>query len=89
MLADALIQDIVRDVETNGLSEAAVARLRAQHPDIHFTFCLDDDIVAKRAYLERPNFNVYLVDGREHCLKLTPDLELATGLVLAEVIDDE
>ena len=89
MLADATIQEIVRSVESSGLSEVTLARLRADHPGIHFTYCLDDDITARRAYLERPEFNVYLVDGREHCLKLTPDIELATGLVLAEVIHDD
>ncbi len=32
-------------------------------------------------------FNLYLVDGREHCLKLTGDPEAATGILLAQVHD--
>ena len=35
----------------------------------------------------RTGLNVYLVDGRNHCLKLTETLEAATGLVLAEVLE--
>jgi hypothetical protein len=30
-------------------------------------------------------FNIYLVTGRGHCMRLTSDLEEATGMVLAEV----
>ena len=33
--------------------------------------------------LERPGFNLYLVNGSEHCLSLTNDPELAIGVVLA------
>jgi hypothetical protein len=50
---------------------------------------MDDDIGSHQPYQSHHGFNVYLVDGREHCLKFTKDLEHATGLVLAEVIDDE
>ena len=88
MLAPETIEKIVAGVVAEGLTEVTVARLRERHPGIHLTYCLDDDVAARRPYLEAAGFNVYLVDGREHCLKLTPDIELATGLVLAEVIDD-
>ena len=39
--------------------------------------------------LESKAFNVYLIDGREHCLCLTNDFDVATGIVLAEVIEDD
>jgi hypothetical protein len=38
--------------------------------------------------LEHDRFNLYLIDGREHCLKLTNDTETATGLVVAEIMGD-
>jgi len=89
MLAPDTLSAIVASIESSGLTEATVGQLRERNPGVHFTFCLDDDVGHARPHIEARGFNVYLVDGREHCLKLTTSLEAATGLVLAEVIDDE
>lgn len=84
-----LVESIARRVAGQGLDEAAVSGLRAAYPDLHFTYCSDDDIVSGRPVLQWSGFNVYLVDGRDHCLQLTGDYDAATGLVLAYVVDDE
>lgn len=89
MLTAARIEAIADEVVGLGLSEQSLGQLRSQHTDIHFTYCMDDDVGPHQPYLSRPGLNIYLVDGREHCLKITAQLEHATGLVLAEVIDDE
>ncbi|TAN48866.1 MAG: hypothetical protein EPN21_13785 [Methylococcaceae bacterium] len=90
MIAPDTIIQIAQAIEQEGLSEHSVAGLRTHYPDIHFTYCMDDDVGGLvQPYLQTPGFNIYLVDGREHCLKLTGELEAAGGLVLAEVIDDE
>jgi hypothetical protein len=89
MLTAETIEAIAAEVIGLGLSEQSLQELRANHPDVHFTYCMDDDIGSHQPYQSHHGFNVYLVDGREHCLKFTKDLEHATGLVLAEVIDDE
>jgi hypothetical protein len=39
--------------------------------------------------IENPKFNLYLIDGRGHCLTMTNNHEVATGIVVAEVIEDE
>ena len=39
--------------------------------------------------LERPGFNVYLVDGCEHCLTPTNDPEVAVGVVLAWMDEEQ
>jgi hypothetical protein len=80
---------ITKHVVSEGLSEATLAVLRQSHPDIHFTYCMDDDINVGKPVVESDGFNIYLVDGREHCLCLTNDYDVATGVVLAEVIEDE
>jgi hypothetical protein len=49
---------------------------------------LEDDISAAKPYIERPDFNVYLVDSRDHWSVLSLDPEHASGLVFAEVISD-
>lgn len=69
-----------------GLTEDSVAALRKAFPDLHFTFCSDDDVgVAHTPVRRTPTFNIYLIDASEHCLRFTRDLAAATGLVLAEV----
>jgi hypothetical protein len=82
-------QTIADEVKSKGLDYDTVAVLRQSYPDIHFTYCMDDDISNGKPVLESEAFNVYLVDGREHCLCLTNDFDIATGIVLAEVIEDD
>lgn len=71
------------------LNDETVGILRKEFPDIHFTYCTDDDIVESRPVESHERFNLYLVDGRDHCLRFTTDLEEATGIVLAEIIEEE
>ena len=82
-------QRIAEDVITKGLDYDTVATLRQSYPDIHFTYCMDDDISNGKPVMETAAFNMYLIDGREHCLCLTNDFDVATGIVLAEVIEDD
>jgi len=89
MLNAETIEAIATELERCGLSEQSLAVLRSSHPKIHFTYCMDDDVGFQTPYASRPGFNVYLVDGREHCLKFTGDIGHATGLVLAEVIEND
>ena len=85
MLESDVIDQISKLVEEHGLDEAAVTSLRSKWPDIHFTYCSDDDVLGPKPVREFDSFNVYLVDGRDHCLKFTSNPETATGLVLAEI----
>lgn len=57
--------------------------LRDRYPDLHFTFCMDDDVVAAEPVSQHSAFNLYLVDSSSHCLALTQDMQTATGLVVA------
>lgn len=84
-----IVESIANVVASAGLSEQSLSGLRASYPEIHFTYCSDDDVGILNPYLSRPGFNIYLVDGREHCMKFTSEIDHATGLVLAEVIEDE
>ena len=89
MLAVATVSDISEQVrQADFIDEDIVTSLRAAYPDIHFTYCLDDDITVGKPVIEENKFNIYLIDGREHCLCLTNDYDTATGIVIAEVIED-
>ena len=89
MIEPDVIDKINALVLDHGLDDTAVATLRGMWPDIHFTYCSDDDVMTAKPVRESDGFNIYLVDGREHCLKFTSDPQNATGLVLAEVEEDE
>lgn len=68
------------------LNEESLVTLKQTWPDLRFTFCNDDDMPARLpAALKRERFNLYLVNGSEHCLSLTDDPMHAIGVVLAEV----
>jgi len=71
------------------LDDAGLDRLRAGWPGLHLTLCSDNDIPARLPpAMERPGFNLYLVNGTEHCLTLTNDPEVAIGVVLAWADED-
>ncbi len=89
MIALEFAEAVAGRAASAGLSETLLAELRKDYPQVHFTYCMDDDVQsAADPFLSRPGFNLYLVDGREHCMKLTGNAEQATGLVLAEVLED-
>ena len=69
--------------------ERLLAELRQRWPELRLTLCSDNDVPARLPpALEGAGFNLYLVNGSEHCLSLTNDPEVAIGVVLAWV-DEE
>ena len=90
MIAPETLAQIASAAATLGeLNEDALAFLKKSWPDLRFAFCSDDDMPARLPpVLQQDNFNLYLVNGSEHCLSLTDDPMRAIGVVLASV-DDE
>ena len=89
MISDSSLSQIVQRVEQQGVNGQLLSQLRHAYPDIHFTYCLNSDVIDVPPVEQREGFNVYLVDGREHCLRLTTDHKVATGVVLAAVSDED
>ena len=88
MLTQDQLNQVAAHIGKNSLNETLIAEIRQAFPGIHFTYCMDDDIPNNPPLFIGEGFNLYLVDGREHCLCLTGALENATGIVIAEVIAD-
>lgn len=88
MISTEQVNAIAAKIETMGVDETTVSALRQQYQPVHFTYCMDDDLPNNVPIIEKAAFNLYLIDGREHCLCLTDDYELATGIVVAEIIPD-
>jgi hypothetical protein len=82
------INVLATKIETLGVDESTVSTLRQQYPNIHFTYCMDDDLPNNKPVIEHKDFNLYLIDGREHCLCMTNDFNVATGVVVAETYSE-
>lgn len=89
MIAEERLDQITEVVRRAGLNVETIAALREAFADIHFTHCSDDDIGVGQPVRSADGFNLYLVDGREHCLVLTNDPQNATGVVLTWVEDSD
>jgi hypothetical protein len=85
MITQAQIAQIGELLSRRSVEESAVIELRQQFPDIHFTYCMDDDVIAATPLHEAERFNLYLIDSRNHCLSFTQDSSVATGIVVAEI----
>jgi hypothetical protein len=85
MITQAQLNDIGGLLNQQTIDESLVNELRKQYPDIHFTYCMDDDVIAASPLHESENFNLYLIDSRNHCLSFTQDMDIATGIVVAEI----
>jgi hypothetical protein len=89
MIDTATLDRIAETTRARGLDETTVQALRAAWPGMHFSYCMDDEVCGVEPVRTCAGFNLYLVDGRNHCLSLTGDVGAATGLVLAEVEPDD
>jgi Family of unknown function (DUF6129) len=89
MLEATTIERIAAQVTAQGLNETTLQTLRADWPELRFTYSSDDDICGPAPYLQAEGFNLYLLGAREHCPALTADLTVASGVVLADVERDD
>ena len=56
---------------------------RGTFPGLSLTRCDAYDMRDEQAFREYPAFNLYLIDGRDHCWHITRDPNAATGIVVA------
>jgi hypothetical protein len=88
MISASQIEDIGRYASAQPLSEQMLSALRQQFPEVHFSYCMDDDVIGATPALEGEGFNLYLVDSSNHCFALTTDPDVASGVVVAELDND-
>ena len=88
MIAVEQLNAVAERIASAYLDDALVSELRTEFAPLHFTYCMDDDVCGFSPVVENPKFNLYLIDGREHCLTMTNNHEVATGIVVAEVIEE-
>lgn len=89
MIRPERLDQVARIVARAGLGQQTLDALRAAFTDLHLTYCSDEDVGCEEPIRREDGFNIYLVDGRGHCMRFTGDLESATGIVLAERDEDQ
>ncbi len=85
MISQETLSQISKKIITTGIDESIISLLRSEYASVHFTYCSDDDIPNNDPVLEHEQFNLYLINGQDHCMCLTDDFDSATGIVVAEV----
>lgn len=86
MISQEMVNTIAETLQAvDYLDEEAVNALRKTYEGVHFTYCSDDDISEVSPVVEHEGFNLYLVNGQNHCLSMTKNFDVATGVVVAEV----
>ncbi|MBT0960510.1 DUF6129 family protein [Denitromonas iodatirespirans] len=71
-------------------AKASIADLRERFPALHFSSCSDDDVSPRfTAALALDEHRLYLIAGASgHCLTLTHDPAVATGILIADKVDE-
>lgn len=84
----ALTDDHLREIETllgaPDSNAQAITELRRSLPGLSVTRCDPSDLGVETPFREFPRFSVHLVDGSDHCWRLTADPACATGLVVVQ-----
>lgn len=86
---EAMLTEVAALADGRIIDSLLQDELKKTYPDVRFTLCSEDDIHAGKPVVEKEGFDIYLVGTSEHCLTLTNDFDLATGVVIAEKYPDD
>jgi hypothetical protein len=70
-------------IQFHQLSNNPIPMLKEFFPETSFLRMSASDI-DEAPFRSLPNYNLYLLDGRAHCVQLTDDLSNATAVVVAQ-----
>lgn len=90
MISAEVLEHLAQAIEQTPVAQRDNIQLfKELLPKISMTCCSQNDIpgLAKPVY-QGSDFDLYLVDASEHCARLTNDLSIARGIVLALHDDD-
>jgi hypothetical protein len=89
IIDEALVAGVARMAAASGVDDALREELRQAYPGIRFTLCTEDDIHGGKPVHHADGFEIYLVGSSDHCLSLTNDYALASGVVIAETYPED
>jgi len=70
-------------IQFHQLSNNPLPMLKDSFPEISFLRMSASDI-DEAPFRSISNYNLHLLDGREHCVQLTNDLSIATAVIVAQ-----
>ena len=82
-IATELLEAIDATLATAAADQAAVSALRQVAPGLTAMRCDKTDIQDETPFRSYEKCDLFLIDGRDHCVKITSDPSIATGLVVA------
>jgi hypothetical protein len=82
-LSETVLGEIESCLAALGSGGNLTAEFRQRFPGISLTRCDASDMSGEEPYRRCPGFDLYLVDGRDHCWHITADAAVATGVVVA------
>ena len=82
-LSDAQLERIEQFLLAE-VARFSVAAFRAEFPGVALTRCDAGDVQGEAPFRSHREFDLYLLDTSEHCVRLTIDPAAATGVVLAQ-----
>lgn len=85
MIEPVVIDEVLALVEAEGPEPELLPKLREKWTDIHFSYCLEDELCLEKPVREGERANIYLVNGHNHCATITDHEPSATGLLIAEL----
>lgn len=88
IIDETMVADVARLASARPVDELLREELMQAYPGIRFTLCSEDDIHAGKPVLAADGFAIFLVGSGDHCLTLTNDFSLATGIVIAQTYED-
>ncbi len=87
MIDEAMVKDLVASIDGRPLDVPLLDALKQRFKGIPLTACFEDDVLTGKPVYRTGAFSIYLVGGGDHCLTLTNDYDIATGVVIAEVVE--
>ena len=73
----------ISELLTADTDGTAFMALRQKFPDLAWTRC-DASDVFEEPYQSHGDYDLHLIDARDHCVQITGDPEQATGILLAK-----
>lgn len=82
-LSESVLGEIEQCVAGLGAGTNLAAAFRQRFPGVSLTRCDASDMSGEEPFRRCEGFDLYLVDGRDHCWRITGDRDAATGVVVA------
>jgi len=67
-------------------TDAVLKDFRANFPGVSITRCDPSDVAGEKPYKQFPRFTLYLISAVDHCVTMTLDPGMATGIIVVDQV---